>query len=338
MSSSDASTIAAWNNTSAAINRYLSIFIYLFGTIGNILNALVLSQRTLRSNPCSLYFLISSLANLVAIIAGLTSRMLSGWAVDLTNTIEWLCKLRAFVLFISRNIAAWLILLAAIDRWLLSHLNVHRRQWSTLKNAYRGIVFTILLSIVLYCPIFYCYQANLTNAPLRCYGKDDICRLTNDLSYAFLTITFPIILMFIFGLLTIINIRQVKNRVHTVSATQANSMGHGSHTGQGTGISKKKLDRRLFLMLLFQIILLSVFTLPQAGQKLYSTLVSDIGQTPLKKAIDNFIFNLLLLFTYIANGMSFYIYTLSGGAIFRNALKDLMKKIVRKILSCFRCG
>ena len=338
MSSSDASVIAAWNNTSAAINRYLSIFIYLFGTAGNIVNALVLSQRTLRNNPCSLYFLISSLANLVAIIAGLTARMLSGWAVDLTNTIDWLCKLRAFVLFMSRNIAAWLILLATIDRWLLSHLNAHRRQWSTLKNAYRGILLSILLSIILYSPIFYCYQANLTNAPLKCYGKDDICRLMNDLSYACLTITFPIILMFIFGLLTIINIRQAKNRVHNTSLTDFNPMGNVSHIGQGIPISQKKLDRRLFLMLLFQIILLSLFTLPQAGQKLYSTLVSDAGQTPLKKAIDNFIFNLVLLFTYLANGMSFYIYTLSGGAIFRNALKDLMKKIARKILSCFGCG
>jgi hypothetical protein len=38
MSSSDANVIVAWNNTSAAINRYSSIFIFLFGTVGNILN------------------------------------------------------------------------------------------------------------------------------------------------------------------------------------------------------------------------------------------------------------------------------------------------------------
>ena len=328
MSSSDASAIAAWNSTSAAINRYFSIFVYFFGTVGNILNILVLSQRNLRGNPCSIYFLISSLANLVAIVSGLTTRMLSGWAVDLTNTIDWLCKLRAFVLFISRNIGSWLILLAAIDRWLLSHPDAQRRQWSSLKNAYRGMAVSALLSIILYSPILYCYQANLTNAPLRCYGKDDLCRLTNDLIYAVLTIALPIILMFIFGLMTIINIRQIKNRVQTTSTTEVHT-----NTGQGTELSKKKLDRRLFLMLAFQIVLLSLFTLPQAGQKLYSTLVSDAGQTALKKAIDNFIFNLLLLFTYLANGMSFYIYTLSGGTIFRDTLKDL----TRKIFSCVRC-
>jgi len=126
MTSSDADIVAAWNNISDGINRYFSIFIFLFGIIGNILNILVLSQRSLRINPCSLFFLISSIANLIAILSGLTTRMLSGWALDLTNTIDWLCKFRAFILFLSRNIASWLILLAAIDRWFLSSLNVHR--------------------------------------------------------------------------------------------------------------------------------------------------------------------------------------------------------------------
>lgn len=87
MSSSDANVIVAWNNTSAAINRYFSIFIFLFW------DSWKYSQ-----------------------LSGLTARMLSGWAGDLTNTIDWLCKLRAFVLFVSRNIGAWLIQLATIDR------------------------------------------------------------------------------------------------------------------------------------------------------------------------------------------------------------------------------
>jgi hypothetical protein len=106
MTSSNADLIVAWNNISSAINRYFSIFIFLFGTIGNILNILVLSQRPIRINPCSLFFLISSIANLIAILSGLTTRMLSGWALDLTNTVDWLCKFRAFILFVSRNIAS----------------------------------------------------------------------------------------------------------------------------------------------------------------------------------------------------------------------------------------
>ncbi|CAF3388252.1 unnamed protein product [Rotaria sp. Silwood1] len=330
MSSSDTYTIAAWNNTSAAVNRYFSIFIFLFGTIGNILNILVLSQRPLRTNSCSLFFLISSIANLIAIVSGLTTRMLSGWTLDLTNTISLLCKLRAFALFVSRNIASWLIMLAAIDRWLISSRNVRRRELSTLKNAYRGIMITIIFSIILYSPVFYCHEANLINAPLKCYSQTIPCRLLNDLSYACLTILFPMIFMLIFGLMTIHNINKVKNRIYGTSIIELKPMGNTSILEQPTQSSKKKLDSRLFFMLFIQIILLSLCTLPQAIQKLYSTLLSNDGKTQLRIAIENFIFNLFLLMTYFAHGMPFYIYTLSGGTVFRNALKHYIEKIYHR--------
>ncbi len=118
--SSDAAFAAYMNNLTAQMNRYPSIVIFLFGTIGNILNILVLCQRTFRSNPCAILFLFSSAANFIAILAGLTSRILSVWVVDLTNTDRCLCKRRAFILNVSRPVAYWLILLPSIDRWLLS--------------------------------------------------------------------------------------------------------------------------------------------------------------------------------------------------------------------------
>ena len=345
-SATDVSAIAAWNNASSLMNRYFSILIFLFGTIGNLLNVLVLAQGTLRRNPCSLYFLISSLANFIAIIAGLTTRMLSGWTLDLTNTNDSLCKLRAFTLFISRNIGSWLIMFAAMDRWLLSSANANYRRFSTFINAQWCILLTTVLSIILYGPIFYCYEANLTNAPLKCYGKTDLCRYSNDFSYALLTIAIPIFIMMVFGLLTILNIRRSKTRVQTMSVIEMNhtmpsidvtvSTTHPTTT-KTTKLSKRKIDRRLFIMLSIQIILLALFTLPQAVQKIYATLTANEVQTALKKAIDNFVFNLVLLLTYLANGMPFYIYTLSGGPLFRNALKHLIQNIGRKLfLNCLR--
>ena len=328
----DSDSTAAWNNASAAMNRYFSILIFLFGTSGNLLNTLVLSQRTLRRNPCTSFFLVSSIANLVAILSGLTTRILSGWALDLTNTVDWLCKCRAFALFLSRNVASWLIMLAAIDRWLLSSVHAHRRELSTLKNARRGILLTVLLSVLLYGPIFYCYEANLTNAPLRCYGKNDGCRYSNDINYACLTIILPILCMLFFGVLTIVNIRQVRSRVHVVSFVRIYPTGIPSLKVSVSAplqavLLKRKLDRRLFLMLVSQIILLGIFTLPQAFQKLYSTITVNSTSTPVKRAIQNFLFNLVLLLTYLANGIPFYIYTLSGGSVFRNALKGLLRNL-----------
>ncbi|CAF4176623.1 unnamed protein product, partial [Adineta steineri] len=61
----DATLVSILNNTSSQLNRYFSIIIFAFGTIGNILNILVLAEKTFRSNSCALLFLVSSMANLV---------------------------------------------------------------------------------------------------------------------------------------------------------------------------------------------------------------------------------------------------------------------------------
>ncbi|CAF4016287.1 unnamed protein product [Adineta steineri] len=129
--SSNTTFINYINQLSSDLNRYLSIGILLFGTIRNILNCLALSQRPLRSNPCVFFFLTSSIASIITLISGVLVRLLSGWSADLTNTINWLCKVRVYVLFNSRTIASWLIMLATCDRRLSSSVHIHYCQMSS---------------------------------------------------------------------------------------------------------------------------------------------------------------------------------------------------------------
>ena len=119
---------------STQLNLYFSLFIFVFGIIGNLLNILVLAQRSIRSNPCIFLFLISSIANLISIVFGLTPRILSTWQLDLTENNDIPCKLRAFIMFSSRTIALWLIMLATVDRWMSSSLDNHQRKLSFTKN------------------------------------------------------------------------------------------------------------------------------------------------------------------------------------------------------------
>src|SRR3984957_2826204 len=180
--SSNENLITLLNHISDQLNRYFTIVIFIFGIVGNLLNILILSQKSLRSNSCVLLFLASSIANLLSIISGLTTRLMSGWNVDPTNMFGSLCKIRAFLMFVSRTIALWLIVLAAIDRWFSSSIELHRRQMSSLKNSKKGIIIIIILSTLLYVQLIYCYDANITDAPLECYGKTPICRRITDLS------------------------------------------------------------------------------------------------------------------------------------------------------------
>ncbi|CAF4407931.1 unnamed protein product, partial [Rotaria magnacalcarata] len=95
--------------------------------------------------------------------------MIGGWVTNPTDYIGVLCKLRAFLVFSTRTMAMWLMVLATTDRWLLSSINAHRRQHSSLKNAQLWTATIVILSVALYAQQLYCYDANLMDTPLRCY-------------------------------------------------------------------------------------------------------------------------------------------------------------------------
>ncbi|CAF3308819.1 unnamed protein product [Rotaria sp. Silwood2] len=315
------------------MNRYASIFTFLFGTTGNILNTLVFSQRSFRSNPCAICFLFSSVANLIAILFGVTSRMLNGWSADLTNTDRFICKFRTFILNVARPVAFWLILLAAIDRWLLSSANARYRQISTMKNAIRSMIIILISSIVLFSHIIYCYEPNMIDEPLQCYGKNITCRLVSAILFAFVTTFFPVLLMLIFGLMTINNLRQSKNRI------QPGDISHRRNQESNKGNQRQrfnKINNHLLVMLFGQIVLLFMLGLPLGIEKLYEAITMDRPTTKVQIAIDKFVYNIVLLLNFLANGSPFYIYTLAGGKEFRKAFFKLLSAIGQKIYDAKR--
>jgi hypothetical protein len=275
-------------------------------------------------------FLFSSIAHLIFIYAGLTTRMLSGWAVDLTNTIGWLCKLRGFVLYTSRTVALWLIVLATVDRWLSSHFNARYRQMSTVKNAYRSMILILSLSALVYAQLFYCHEANLINSPLKCYGHTDLCRIVTSMSDAFVTAAMPIMFMMIFGMMTISNVRQTQRRLQPIPMSTLVTANNGTLTNPAQEQRRsKKTDRHLLVMLLFQVIILTLLNLPFAVVEVYSSLTAAQYKTPLQTAIVNFVLNCAVLLVYSCCGIPFYIYTLCGGSVFRSALWNIVKNAGR---------
>jgi hypothetical protein len=325
--SSEASEVTLFNDLTIQMNRYFGIFIFFIGTIGNIFNILVLSKKELRSNPCAWLFLMSSIMSISTFFSGLTTRILSGWQLDYSTTNRFLCKLRGLVAFGSLNATFWLIALATIDRWLSSSILTSRRQKSTLKNAQRGTIFIISLSFGLYIQMLVCYEANLINTPTKCYSKSSACLLLNNLSLALISILCPLLIMILFGLMTISNIRQSHLRIHH---QPTNASGQPTNT-TGQQNQRKKIDRQLLIMLFFQITVFLILSLPLPIDRFYLTFTSNNYITTLQTSIDSFIYNLALLAIYLANGIPFYIYTICGGSIFRKALFDVFTRFRRMI-------
>lgn len=309
---------------SQQLNRYLAIIIFIFGVIGNTLNCCILSQRVLRTNPCALLFLTSSFVDLISIIFGLTTRILAGWNLDPTATNNFACKLRVFIVFSTRTMAIWLIAFATVDRWLLSSTNFHRRQKSKLENIERGIFLTITLSILFYIHMLDCYEANLIDTPLKCYGKNRQCRLLTDLTYTLITIVLPSMVMIIFGLLIVSNIRHLRRRIQTVTIVSIIIV------TRERDFKLRRTDRQLLRMLFIQIILLISFCIPQAIQKFYITFRSFERMSRQETILNHFLYNIEVLIAFIASGMPFYLYTLTGGTIFRRASFEFIQETRQK--------
>jgi hypothetical protein len=202
---------------------------------------------------------------------------------------------------------------------------------STLKNAQRGIIAIIILSIISYSHMLYCYEANLFDTPLRCYGKSKKCRLATDIIYGVISIVIPLILMIIFGLMTISNVHYLYTRLQNTAKMSKNT----PSKVQDIKHKKAKLDCHLFRMLLLQIIFLILLYVPQAIQKFYITFQHFGSGSELDDVIKTFLYNIELLLAFIASGMPFYIYTLAGGSIFRKAFIDLIRPVIRKITCRF---
>ncbi|CAF0965882.1 unnamed protein product [Adineta ricciae] len=330
LTTTDTHPIQTCRYVSSQINYYFSIFLFIFGMVGNVLNIFVLSQRSLRSNPCAWLFLISSIANLIVILSGLTTRIVSYWTVDIIDTTGWICKTRVYVLYVSRTIASWLIILATIDRWLLSSLSARRRRLSTLKYAQHGTILVICLAVMIFSPLLYCYEANLMNTPLKCYTRSIVCRIFADQTYITITIILPLILMFLFGFMTMSNVRRSKHRVQTPLLLRTR------HTLNENDIRLHRfrfIDRHLLIMLLVQISFFALLTVPQAFQQIYSTMTRNNGKSSLQITIENAVFSFVILLSYLASGVPFYIYTLCGGRVFREAFFVFLRRI-KQIIIC----
>lgn len=317
------------------VNRYVAFFIFLFGSVGNILNIMVLSQRTFRSNSCFWLLLAASIDNLIAVVVGLSTQIIGGWTTDPTNYVEWLCKLRVHIVVTARTIYPWIMVLATIDRWLLSCTSARLRQKSSLKRAQQLTVATVIVMILYYLQLYYCYVANTVGNPMKCFARTLACRLLTDLSFALLATSVPAFLMVLFGLLTVSNIRQSQRRVQIAHLDHHTDHSRMQSTATAPANSEKKtkqkMDHALLRMVLVQVSLFVIFSMPLSLQKFYVSF-SNVSSSPDDLAILSVVYNFILLISFIAHGLPFYIYAFLGGTEFRKALYTLFLSMRQKIL------
>src|ERR1700722_13160807 len=98
--------------------RYLYIFVFVVGLIGNTFNLLIFFQRKFRSNSCSIYFIAYSFNNFINLTVGLFLWSLTlGFQLPLENDYLIFCKIRRYMTHINYLLSSCLLTMASINRY-----------------------------------------------------------------------------------------------------------------------------------------------------------------------------------------------------------------------------
>lgn len=250
-----------------------SIFL-IGGLIGNTINILIFSKvRKYRQTPCTFYFLIASVANLIYISFNFTTRIYGNIiGYDLSNlSITW-CKTRQFLIVAFSMITLTNSCLAAIDQFLATSKHVHFRRLSNMQWAYRLVAFVTLLWFLhaIPCLIFY----DVPSSTKKCAIIHPIYAVYNRIYLLGLLCLMPMAVTTIFGCLTYYNIRTTRS------------------------LAEHNVDRQLVKMTLFQVFLIIFSLAPYSVLSIYNLITEKFVKDSNQLLRESFVLTVFTLTTY----------------------------------------
>jgi hypothetical protein len=266
------------------VTIYGGLFLVVAGVIGNGMNIFIFSSvRNYRSAPCTFYFLIASIFNIMYITINLISRIVStGYGFDLTRTSTAWCKIRTFCLFTLSLITLTCSCLATIDQYFATSQNVRLRRYSNIKWAHR----IVIIMIIIWCfhgiaPLIFFEIPATTKTCMNINSGYDIYARIYLLG---LVCAIPVFVMITFGCLIYNNIRQTE------------------------ALARQCADRQITKMILVQVVLIVICIGPYGIYNTYSLITNENNKDTdqlIKEAFALTIFSLLCYFYYAVCSSSF---------------------------------
>ena len=133
---------------SQQLTIYVGICLFIAGIIGNGINIWIfIGKRSYRTTPCTFYFLIESIYNILIVCISLSDRILNiGFDVDIKHESNLWCKIRQFSLAVLSPLSITCSCLAMIDQFLVTSRSQSLRNCSQMKWTYRKTILLIYLN------------------------------------------------------------------------------------------------------------------------------------------------------------------------------------------------
>ncbi|CAF1173645.1 unnamed protein product [Adineta steineri] len=251
----------------------------------------------------------------------LTTIFMFGFDINIQNSNRVLCKLLFYITSLFSTLLPNVLILASLDRLLISSQNVNRRLYSSKRLAY----FSISISVCFW--IIFLLQILITADIQELAPSVFVCYYALSSFYQiFITYLHVIINSVASGIMVILSILAFKNvrRIRSIPHQQRNQLR-----------SMNKKDFQLLRCLYAQDIIYIICTSIPCVIQIYESLPKDEIHTPIENAIDNFINQFGIFLYHIPYCASFYIY-ISMSKAFRHEFKRLIYKISCKNLISIR--
>lgn len=212
MNASDNIYIDNLNNTIVYIYKYIDVFFIIIGNIGNLISVLVFSKKSWKKNVYVFYFNIYILSSFCYInCTMLGSIFISGYNIQLQNSNVFLCKIFFYISYLFSTVSPSILILASIDRLLISSQNVNRRLYSSKRLAYFSI--SLSTSIWILYNLHILIKVNIQElypSVFTCYY--DLSKIyLNFVTYSVMTINITFyILMLILSMFAFKNVRHTR--------------------------------------------------------------------------------------------------------------------------------
>mgnify|MGYP001048251920 CR=1 FL=1 len=283
-------TVSPLTSIQNLLTNYTFIIIFILGNLSNLANIAVFLQKNLRSNACSWYFASVSLGHLLFLYFACLTRIITAWSgFDLTRSSIIFCRLRIYFLTVSLLISRYFLCLISIDRWMVTSTKLVIRQMSSFKFArwflICGFAFCILFSI--HFPFWY----NIDNR--GCVSNANTFYPLFYTIYNLVITLGPFLIMIIYSLLVLNNLRTIRRRQHPSAVHQTNQA-----TSIGTGQVKRK-DIQFIKLSLIQVIIYILFNSLYGYNATYAFITQSIIKTPERAALDSFLSTVGLIISYL---------------------------------------
>ena len=288
----------------------------IIGVIGNTLNCLVFLRKRLRSNPCSVFFAASSIANMIVMIYFIIPTIHSIYNSPPENSNWIYCKLRLYIrnalLVISRSY----LTLACVACYTQSSRNARIRDLGQRKNVIRIIILVPIVWFII--PIHIPLLTTIQNG--RCLMWTRASALYHSIYICFVAAILPTSLMAIFSLLAFRNLRQMSRQIQPSHLST-------QHDSTSERANLQQRDHHLSKMLFVQVIVYMCFTISYPLNTIYNATVLIIGgsKSAERTAIENFVL-------FLTSGFLLNFYSTASFFIFLTS--SAFRRELRQVLCC----